>query len=167
MKPIRLSIWMIFILACLWLAGCSTLVRAPSAQVKSAQVPISTPKKAITTADTGAIRLQLVDNTSGKPVPNKLVFLANLLPVKGQSSQAYIPALDMTTAPKDTTDTNGLAVISGAKPQKYAVTLMSPAGPILLKDMETGEDMLVDITAGKVLDLGIKKVSVPEDMLIP
>lgn len=167
MKSRSLSTWMMLLLALLWLAGCAAPAKTTPTEVKATQEPTPTPKKAVVTNETGAVKLQLIDVKSGRPITRRLILLAELLPVHGQYEGAYVPAMDPVSSPKDEADDQGNVIISGAKPQRYAVTLLTPVGPILLQDMDIGKDLLVDVKAGQVIDLGTKKVSVPDEIMNP
>jgi hypothetical protein len=160
----------ILLLTSLWLAGCVFFKnakpdQASPTQSKPTQTAMPTPKKAVTTAETGAVKLQLIDIKTGKPIAGQLILLAELLQVQGQLQGAYIPAMDPVSSPKDNSDDEGWVIINGAKPKKYAVTLLTPQGPILLQDMDTNKDLLVEVKAGEVTDLGTKKVAVPDYLM--
>jgi hypothetical protein len=174
MKSRSPSTWMLLLLACLWLASCTAPAKTTQAQNKTTPAPVKptkaltpTPKKAVVTNETGAVTLQLIDVKSGRPITHKLILLSELLPVHGQYEGAYVPAMDPVSSPKDESDDQGNVIISGAKPNRYAVTLLTPVGPILLQDMDTGKDLLVEAKAGEIVNLGTKKVSVPDDIMNP
>ena len=147
--------------------GCAsqTLVATSTNPVDAATlIPTDTVSVPILTADTGAIKVTILDVTTGRPVEANLSFyLADLLPMK-ERQDAYVPALDTKTAPNGASDNSGSVIIIN-KPGYYGLTMMTPLGPILLHDAANNKDMLVTIKAGEVTDLGSVKCDLPIDLV--
>jgi hypothetical protein len=154
-KPARI-ILLIAICTIASLVGCN-----PAAQSSSTQ-PSTSPTATISlegliSDEAGAVEVVLLyAQDKGRPVKNQILYLADLLPVTGGTlKDAFVPALDATTAPRAETDENGRAIIPMVKPGRYALILMTPPGPILLVREQGGNDAyLIDIEAGKLTNGG-------------
>ncbi len=118
-------------------------------------------------SDVGALHIVLKYTQSGDPVRAQSFYLAEMLPVQGQLEGAYVPALDMNKAPRAESTQTGEVVISLIPPGKYALTLFTPAGSILVVDSESNKEITFDIIAGEVTDLGIHKVVLNQEFLEP
>lgn len=116
--------------------------------------------------DTGALAVTLLYPEDGRPVRGQLFFAATMLPVQGVED-GFIPALDTGADPSGTTDSHGVLVISEIPPGKYALTLMTPLGPILVESQTTQDTILFDVTANELTDLGEIVVLLNADTLEP
>ena len=117
-------------------------------------------------ADTGAMTIRLAYPDGSRPVRGQLFFAAGTIPVQGVD-EAFIPALDAETAPSGHSDNLGVLVISEIPPGKYALTLMTPLGPILVENAETDEPIVFEITANTLTDLGGETVFLNAETLEP
>ena len=104
-------------------------------------------------ADSGALTATLLYPEDGRPVRGQLFFAATMLPVQGVED-GFIPALDTAADPSGTTDSHGVLVISNIQPGNYALTLMTPLGPILVESEAAQDSILFEITANELTDLG-------------
>jgi hypothetical protein len=123
--------------------------------------PSTTPERqkspAVSTTK-GGFHITLIYEQNGQPVRLQEIYLAEMIPVEGQLKGSYVPALDRTTAPGDESNDKGEVVISLVPPGKYALAIFSPLGPILVKDSDTNTEITLDIVAGEINDLGLRKV---------
>ncbi len=117
-------------------------------------------------SDTGALKIQMAYASSDRPVRGQLFFAATMLPVQGVE-EAFIPALDTVNDPSGTTDAQGVLVISNLAPGYYALSLMTPQGPILVEGEEIEDTILFDIVAGELTDLGLVTVLLNPEPLEP
>ena len=119
---------------------------------------------------TGAATMVLLYDDNQAPVRGLTVYLAEILPLQSdlpEYQNAYVPALDRATAPSAESSQQGAVTFSNVEPRKYALTVMGPFGPILVKDPKTGSEIFVEITAGEVTELGTLVVSLPREQLEP
>lgn len=129
----------------------------------------ATQPKATLTANEGAVRVVLFySEEAGRPLRNQSIFLAEMIPFQGGELEgAFVPALDLVTAPKGLTNDNGEVIISLIPPGKYALTVLTPTGPLLLMKQEDEKEIVVDIRANELIDLGeiivLMEPSVTED----
>jgi len=65
-----------------------------------------------------------------------------------------------TSSPTTTTDENGGFVFTDVPPDTYGLVLVSPVGSFMIKD-EAGNDFLIDVEPGDVVDLGEVHTDVP------
>lgn len=117
--------------------------------------------------DTGAFRVRLVYQENGAPIQQRNFYLAEMLPVQGQFEGAYVPALDTITAPKDESNSEGEINISNVPPMKYALTFLTPLGPILVEDADTEKEITLEIFANQITDLGTITVLLDPDDFEP
>lgn len=119
---------------------------------------------------TGAATMVLLYDDNQAPVRGLTVYLAELLPLQSdlpEYQNAYVPALDRASAPNAESSPEGAVTFSNVEPKKYALTVMGPFGPILVKDPKSGTEIFVEISAGKVNEMGTLSVSLPREQLEP
>ena len=80
---------------------------------------------------------------------------------------AFIPALDTTVDKSGHSDGVGVLVISEIPPGRYALTLMTPLGAILVEKAGTTDAIIFEIVANEVTDLGEVSVFLEADTLEP
>ena len=138
------------------LAGCSEV-----------QSPLSPKPKAKVSKDLGGFTAEFIyTKTDNRPLKKQTILLAELLPLTGGTLEgAFVPVLEPSSAPKNDTDENGRVAISMVKPGRYAISLYTPLGPILLQNEVDEKEILIDIKAGEVTDLG-KLVVIVEPSLL-
>ncbi len=158
MRNTKVSL-VIGIILLIFLAGCSAVQGTKQTPTAKASDPKFT-------ADTGAIKVTLISSYTGKALGSADIYCAQMLEMKGTLTGVYIPSLDRLENPKGITDGNGALAISNAKPGKYVLVYMFPAGlPELIKASDTKKDVVFDVTAGQITDLGVLTVDVnPEKM---
>lgn len=138
------------------LVGCQSLPPPTASPTTASPSPtVLTAKKTLVTSnELGAVQATLVDATSGKPLADQVFYLAKMLPVGGVTTTAYVAVLDRTTSPGDISDAQGNLVFSSVPPGKYAVALEGPLRQSLPKDAKSEAELVVDVVAGQVVDLG-------------
>ncbi|HID87130.1 MAG TPA: hypothetical protein EYP55_07085 [Anaerolineae bacterium] len=115
--------------------------------------PAATPTPIPTSLPTmGTVTGFLVDEVEEQPLVDYVLFLAKLLEPKGESLS--VAALDPTTDPRATTDGMGQFTFMDVAPGTYAVALLTPTGPALIKDAKTGKEIVFSVKAGETVDLG-------------
>lgn len=134
------------------LVGIMVFSLAACSKIES---PLSPAPKAKVSNDEGGFTAEFYyHQTDNRTVRNQTILLAELLPLTGGTLEgAFVPVLEPSSAPKSDTDENGRVAISLVKPGRYAVTLYTPLGPVILQT-EDEKEILVDIVAGEVTDLG-------------
>jgi len=144
------STLIILILLAVFLIGCS---------LKSfSSTPTPSPEVPVTSQDKGGARMTLLYIDNGIPASHQGFYLAEMLKAEGQLENMFVPALDTKTAPKDESSDNGEVIFSMVPPGKYALTLYTPLGPILIKD-NNADEIIIDIVADKVIDMGTITIS--------
>lgn len=149
------------------LVGCTTNTvpttsQTPSQPLASTPNQLPTQKPASTSSELGAVKITLVDARNGKPLADQVFYLAKMVPVSITSTTNFIAELDTSSSPGDNSDTNGNVVFSLVPPGKYVLALSAPLRQSLPKDAKTGTELIVDVVAGQVLDLGKHSVFVEE-----
>jgi hypothetical protein len=90
-----------------------------------------------------------------------------MIPAEGTQEGMFVPALDTLSAPKDESSEGGEVIISSVPPNKYALTLLTPLGPILVFDSATNKEITLEIIAGQIKDLGTIYVVLDPDNIEP
>jgi hypothetical protein len=117
-------------------------------------------------ADTGALTVILRYPDGARPVRGQLFFAAHTIPVPDMEG-AFIPALDQNADSSGQSDGVGVLVISEITPGKYALTLITPLGPILVETTGDNEPIIFEIMAGELTDLGELVIFLDAEALEP
>jgi hypothetical protein len=70
--------------------------------------------------------------------------------------------LDKQVAPMAETDALGNFVFTDVPPERYGLMYDTPRGTLLLKNPETSQDMIIEVTGGEVISLGELPYELPE-----
>ena len=154
------------------LYGCQsnpaeTLVTKPTVTEATQENTQQIVESPAVTQETGGFRAKLLYLEDGSPVQQRNFYLAEMIPVEGELEGAYVPALDTITAPKAESSSEGEIIISNVQPDKYALTFLTPLGPILVEDADTGKEITLEIFANQVTDLGTITVLLDPDDFNP
>jgi len=101
-------------------------------------------------------------NRENKPevsITDADLFLAEIL--SGGGGPLSVAALDMNTAPKAKTGTDGHFVFVDVTPGTYTLVIRTPLGAMLIPDPDSGHDLLITVQADKTIDLGQLYVDLP------
>ena len=124
-------------------------------------------------SDTGALMVRILMSQNSQPVKQQTFYAAPLIPIHITPSAngldtAYVASLDVTTAARGNSDDTGTVIISNLAPGKYGLALyIAPRGPVLLQQASDGADIVFDIVAGRVTDLGDMLVLLEASLLEP
>lgn len=97
----------------------------------------------------GVVLRQTVEQTS--PLNGGTLFLAE---VQYYGGKPVMGILDENTAPRATIDAQGFFVFTNVSSGNYVLVYATPMGSIVLKDPQTGADMIIEVEGGAVVDLG-------------
>lgn len=100
----------------------------------------------------GTVTGLLIEETTQEPLGDYVLYLAKIL--KTSSEGMSVAALDATTDPRTTTDRAGKFTFVNVPPESYALALLTPTGPALIKDAKTGKEVIFSVEAGQTVDLG-------------
>ncbi len=120
-----------------------------------------------TNSSSGDIKARFSYSDSGRPVRHQIFYVTNLLPMIGNTANTFMPALDARTAPQGESDESGNVTISSIPPGRYALSLMTPLGPILVKDASKDTDIIFEVTAARVTYLGDINILADSSLLEP
>jgi len=88
-----------------------------------------------------------------------IVYLAQLLP-NTDGTPSGIVRVDENTAPMTITDSSGRFFFGDVEPGYYALAIKHPLNLLLARDVNSGEDVLFEVKAGEVVDIGEIVVSI-------
>ena len=145
------------------LAASPTIIQSTQTSSQQEQI-VETPA---VSQDTGGFRVKLLYQENGAPVQQRYFYLAEMIPVKGNLEGAFVPALDTITAPKAESNSEGEIIISLVEPNKYALTFLTPLGPILVEDAKTEKEITLEIFTNEITDLGTITVLLDPDDFKP
>jgi len=157
MKRVNLITISFIILFILLVTGCSTA--APQTSAVSSEPPSGIETSTANpepSADKGVLTGTLVEKSADgadKPYPELRLYLGILLlSDDGKSTLARVDALKAPTA---ITDADGRFTFTDLEPDRYVLVLQVPPNNLMkLNDPDTGQDMVVDVEAGKITDIG-------------
>lgn len=106
--------------------------------------------------DKGGVTGQFVDQTTGEPVRERVIYLGELSPFKNQEGEETSSFVMMvpSTSPSAITDQDGYFAFLDVEPATYAFVLWTPVDSWVAVDPETEKNVLVTIEAGEIIDLG-------------
>jgi hypothetical protein len=73
--------------------------------------------------------------------------------IRSDDGTPLVASAGEKSAPLAVTDENGAFVFADVPVDTYALVVVTPIGAFMIKD-EAGEDFLIDVGAGEVVDLG-------------
>lgn len=122
----------------------------PSATPFPTEVPATPTPTSLPTM--GTVTGLLIEETTQEPLGDYVLYLAKML--KPSSEGLSVAALDATADPRASTDAAGKFVFVNVPPESYALALLTPTGPALIKDAKTEKEVLLSVEAGQTVDLG-------------
>ncbi len=90
----------------------------------------------------------------GKPAAGQVMYLAAIIRQEGESMG--VAALDPANDPRVESDTTGYFVFLDVEPQRYALGILSPGGPVLIQ--RDGVEIIAEVQAGQVTSLGTVQI---------
>jgi hypothetical protein len=158
----RLSLLLTLVLL-LIAVGCSSKTPTPSVPEPSPvpslvptvapPTPTLLPRDPTPKPELGNVQGLLLLN--GQPAGGHVLYLATI--IRPESEGMGIAALDPARDPRAESDASGYFVFLDVAPGRYALGIMSPVGPVLINGID-GKEILAEVQAGQVLDLGDVKI---------
>lgn len=153
----------ILMIASVWLTGCGisatptpveSIIATPD-ETQAAISPQPTPHPSLesglptpSSSQVAVVGGVLVRN--GYPGDTKLQ-LARV--IRSEDGTPLVASAGDQTSPTAVTDSHGRFAFTDVPPDTYGIVLVTPLGSLLLRD-GTGTDLLFDVEAGEVLDIG-------------
>ncbi len=136
------------------LAGCSpetpnpAVSRSPLAgSTATAATPTLLPRNHTPLPNRGVVWGIL--SREGQPAADQTMYLALMI---SEGGEIGVAALDPVRDPRAETDASGYFVFLNVPPGRYALGIMSPAGPVLIRRAD--DEIIVEVKAGQIADLG-------------
>ena len=102
-------------------------------------------------ADAGVVIGKLLGN--GQPATNTMLFLAEVQ--KDDAGTERVAAYDRATSPSAYVDAEGNFYFANIAPGRYGIVLDIVSASYLLNEPSSGAELLLTVTAGETIDLGI------------
>jgi hypothetical protein len=154
MRLHRLSVCLVLLAAALAWASCARATPQPTpsplpSPIPSTPTPTLLPREYTPQPDRGIVQGTL--SLLGKPAAGQVLYLAEVIRQEGEAMG--VAALDAATAPRAESDASGYFVFLGVSPARYALGILGPGGPLLVRQA-TGQEVLLQVEAGQINDLG-------------
>jgi hypothetical protein len=91
---------------------------------------------------------------NGEPAAGQVMYLAAIIRPEGEGMG--VAALDPANDPRVESDATGYFVFLDVEPQRYALGIMSPGGPVLIQ--QDGAEIIAEVRAGQVTGLGTVQI---------
>ena len=134
----------------------------PSAQsVATSPLPTPAPElEVVPGSDTGVVRGTVKQaGYSVLTVDQHTLHLAKVIQ-DSQQTGFEVARMSPTTDPRADINTDGSFVFIGVEPGKYALSTVTPRGEsILLLNLDTGTDIIIEVEAGEITDTGVIPVN--------
>lgn len=141
------------------LIGCARLSSVPPSTIgvpsPTSSLPIPTPPDGKATI-AGALQRE----GSSEPVSQVDLYLTTL--IRTAEGKEILAALDVASDPRAFTDREGVFLFTEIVPETYGLAIVCPTGSFLLREPDTGGDLLITAEAGALIDLGI--LYIPRDI---
>lgn len=150
----------VLLLGVVALAGCGQATPTPQAPKPTAEASATpaVPTPALLPHDnTPQPGLGIVEGMltlGGEPAAGQVMYLAAIIRPEGEGMG--IAALDPANDPRVESDATGYFVFLDVEPQRYALGIMSPGGPVLIQ--QDGAEIIAEVEAGQVIDLGTVQI---------
>jgi len=97
--------------------------------------------------------LRVTEEGDAEPVREALLYLGPL--VTTTEGVEGLARLDITADPQATLGPQGGFAFTDVEPGRYILWYVAPAGsPLQLRQPDTGEDLVIDLDSGEIVDLG-------------
>lgn len=117
--------------------------------------PAVTPIPVTPVSGRGVVTGVVIRHLAGVPVgpmANTRLFLAKMITDEGAPLE--VARLNEESAPSSLTDAKGQFVFVNVEPAKYALIIKFPMAAILAHDVVMGQDVVADVVADEVVELG-------------
>lgn len=152
---------MLLLLTATVLVGCAQATPTPrppeptprASATPAAATPNLLPRDNTPQPGLGIVQGMLTMN--GEPAAGQVMYLATIIRPEGEEGMG-VAALDAANDPRVESDATGYFVFLDVEPQRYALGILSPGGPVLIQ--QGGAEIIAEVQAGQVTDLGTVKI---------
>jgi len=93
-----------------------------------------------------------------EPLSSGALFLSS---IHMQDGKPVMAVLDEEEAPKTVADGRGLFSFTEVAPGTYTLVYKAPTGTFVLREPDSGEDLIIEVAGGEVVDLGVLRYGMP------
>jgi hypothetical protein len=109
----------------------------------------------------GVVGGVILRETAGQPLQPLSSGALFLSSIHMQDGKPVMAVVDEEKAPKTVADSRGLFRFTGVAPGTYTLVYKAPAGTYVLREPGSGEDLIIEVEGGKVVDLGVLRYGMP------
>lgn len=159
MKNFQYLFLLATILTLLFLAACSTAQPSPVAETAETNAAYPAPDSGSnepvppSTPGTATLTGVLMRNPSN-PQPAEKIILALGEVIVSEEGTPMMASFDMKTSPHNLTDASGRFVFTNIPPGQYVLIVDRITDSFMLRDPQTGGDLIFSVTEGQVVDIG-------------
>jgi hypothetical protein len=125
--------------------------------VQPTWTPFSPP---IPSEEKGVVIGQVLDEVTGEPLVHNSMVLGEIIPLKPAPN--YSIGVHERSSPRAFSDDEGRFAISDIPPGTYVLLVWTPFEATIVQDPETESDLLVEVSAGQSVELGIIRTTPPK-----
>jgi len=130
---------------------------SPQSTPTSIPIPILPTPFSADVATVGGVLIRDFPGQGSEPMANATLYLARV--IRSKDGTAMMAVVE-DTSPKAMTDKNGVFIFTGVPSNTYGIAISTPLGSFLIKN-ERGDDFLVVVQSGAILDLGEVHTDLP------
>jgi hypothetical protein len=124
---------------------------------------IPTPSSSEVGIVTGTLLRLAADSDAVEPITSAVLYLGPV--VETTEGVEGLVSLDRGTDSRAELTSQGNFAFTDVTPDRYGLWMVPPSGnALLLKQPETGEDMIIEVNGGEVIELGELRYELPETL---
>ncbi len=119
--------------------------------------PLPTPAPEIVPGPDTGIVMGTLEQTASSPLPleERMLYLSSIIHGAGRPD-FEVAKMDPVRDPRSAVNADGSFIFTDIQPGKYALSTVTPRGEsVLLLHLDTGLDIVIEVEAGKITDLGV------------
>ena len=175
MKRYLTLVALVSLLSTALVAGCSSKPGPTAPPVKppalnsplSLASPLATPGDAETSSpevvpepDMGVVRGRMEQRGGDSSLEGQPLYLSGFVPLDDEQAGFEVVKIDRASDPRANVSADGSFVFASIEPGRYALAAVTPRGEdVLLLSLDTNREIIVEVKAGTVTDLGVIPVN--------
>jgi hypothetical protein len=178
-KPFPLSIALLTLVAAFLLAGCgskSDPTESPAAPTPELSSPIEQESLAsplvpprptqpshptvVPEPDQGIVTGTLRQTGDIWSLTGQPIYLSGFVALDSEQTDFEVVRIDAASDPRAIVNADGTFMFTSIAPSRYALATVTPRGEnVLIIDLDTGKEIIIEVKAGEITDLGEVSIS--------